>query len=123
MSYNITTFKLKKLENLIVPIAEFFTHEREDYHPKRVNEDDGSVTLWVSAAGSIKGDLIGDMLYITDVDDITDEFSGTSMGDVIVPALKKSTGVMEAVCVWEGGDDITRIKFINGVYTEESIEL
>ena len=35
MSYNIDTWKTKKLENLNIPISAFYKHQRDDWHPNK----------------------------------------------------------------------------------------
>ncbi len=45
MSYNIDTFKLKELNDIKFPVDALYKNPREDWHPDRVNNDDGTVTF------------------------------------------------------------------------------
>ena len=124
MGYDVTSFQLKHLKNLIIPIKEFYTSPREHYHPVRTdNGVDGTVTFWFTDAGYIRGKIKGEFLYVDDIDDITDEFSDGAIHYVIRPALAHSAGEFEAILVWEGGDKIERLSSINGEVKSEFIEL
>lgn len=123
MSYNIDTFKLKKLENLKIPLASFYKHERKDFHPRRINNDDGSLHLKFGESSYLDGSLDkNEVLSISKID-WCGEFSGTAMMDVLEPALEESTGELIASCVWEGGDSINRLVVKDGVVSWEEIEL
>lgn len=120
MSYNIDTFKVKKLENLIIPFDSFFKC-REDWHPERTNNDDGSVTL-DSMESEIKGMLKDGLFEVTEIR-CTGEGSGTTMNDIIEPALKDGKGTLIVSCVWEGGDCINKLTAIDGKVSWEDIEI
>ena len=122
MSYNIDTFKLKKLEDLIIPVDEFFIHERKDYHPSRRDNDDKTTTFQFDEMDGMTGYVVKGLFYVESID-LGGEFSGTAMACVIEPALKKSTGIMEASTVWEGGDSIAKIIVDNGYVKWEDIEI
>lgn len=122
MSYNIDTFKLKSVVDLKIPVDAFYIHEEKDLHPERINEDDGTVVFECSCGSWLKGS-VEDGIFIVGSMNISGEFSGHFMYDVLVPALKESTGSLVASCVWEGGDGINRIKVENGVVTWEDIEI
>jgi len=34
MNYNIDTFRVKKLENLAIPLNSFYKHKHVDWHPE-----------------------------------------------------------------------------------------
>ena len=51
------------------------------------------------------------------------EGSGTFKHLILDEALKESTGELEAVLVWEGGDSITRFIVKDGEVSESNIEL
>lgn len=133
MSYNIDTFKVKKLEELKIPLASFFTNSRKDWHPKVTYErsymSEGrekvlqqEVSLELSGGCSIKGTLEDEIFSVTEID-WHGEFSGTGMNWVLEPALKQSTGELIASCAWEGGDSVNRLIVKDGVVTWEDIEL
>ncbi len=125
MSYNIDTFKVKKLENLIIPLKAFFKHERTDWHPEQpriVNAETMEIVMECGCEQLIKGILKDGAIHVTELQ-MYGEGSGTFKGWILDEALKQSTGELEAVLVWEGGDSITRLIVSDGVVTETKVEL
>jgi len=121
MSYNCDTFKVKKLENLRIPIASLYKHDRQDWHPTRENLGDGRVefcNLETIMIGKVENDV-----FICEEIDCSGEGSGTVMDWILEPALKDSTGELIASCVWEGGDAINRLTVKDGVVSWENIEI
>ncbi len=55
--------------------------------------------------------------------EVQGEASGSYMHYVVNEALKHSTGELEAVLIWEGGDSITRLTVKDGDVNETDIEL
>ena len=112
MSYNIDSWKTKRLNNLTIPLEAFYRHARTDWHPSKPVVEDaetGAVTLKSGCEQEIKGMLKGGVLTITDFN-MTGEGSGTFYHWILEPALKESRGELEAVLVWEGGDSIQRLR-------------
>ncbi len=124
MSYNIDTWKTKKLENLVIPLKAFYEHERTDWHPSqpKITNADGDVELECGCEQTIKGKLKDGMLTVTEFE-MYGEGSGTFKSWILDEALKQSKGELEAVLVWEGGDSITRLKVKDGVLEEGNVEL
>lgn len=124
MSYNIDTWKTKRLENLIIPIDAFFKHERSDWHPEQHVEDvaTGKTILECGCEQEIHGFLVDGKFTITEFD-MTGEGSGTFMEWILEPALKESTGHLEAVLVWEGGDSVERLVVNDGTVAKTAIDL
>lgn len=122
MSYNVDTWKLKKLRGLMIPLASFFKHERKDWHPKKTLNNDGTLTLECGCEQEIVGRIEGERLMIVKID-MAGEGSGTFINWILGPALEDSTGELEAVCVWEGGDTINRLKVKDGAVEWEDVEL
>lgn len=122
MSYNVDTWKTKELVELRIPIASLFKHEREDWHPERTNNDDGTVTFSVMEGSEIHGKIEGNFLV---VDSITacGEGSGTALHWIFEPALEDSTGKLVASRVWEGGDSIDKLTVENGKIESTPIEI
>ena len=58
MSYNITDWKVKKLENLQIPIKAFFKHERKDKRPGITMELDGVINLECGCEQDINGHMV-----------------------------------------------------------------
>lgn len=121
MSYNIDTIKVKKLENLVIPMDSFYKHEREDWHPDKEIELDGSITLYFMDS-EIHGKLDGNDV-IVDKFEVYGEGSGTSMNWIIEPALKDSQGELTASFVWEGGDTINQLIVKDGEIEWKDIEI
>lgn len=124
MSYNIDTFKIKKLEKLVIPFSAFFLHPRKDWHPegKFLDAETMLFQLEGGCGQTIKGNLIAGKLHVTELD-LSGEGSGVFMDYVMVEAFKQSTGQLEAVLVWEGGDSISRLIVNNGEFSDDLIEL
>lgn len=115
MSFNISRFKLKEFKNLRIPVEALFPKGAENYHPERVNNDDGSTEFILSPGGGLAG-VIDDEGYlnVNDVGDITDDGSGYVMEDILIPALKQSTGAIVFTLIWESGEHIESIVVNNG---------
>lgn len=124
MSYDIDTWKTKKLDGLTIPLEAFYRHERKDWHPKAViNAADSSLVMLDCGCGQeIKGELKDGVLYVTEFD-MSGEGSGTFYNWILEPALKESKGTLEAVLVWEGGDSINRLRVKDGKVESEEIDL
>ena len=125
MSYNIDTWKTKKLEDLVIPLNSLFIHERKDWHPSQpeiINPETNEVLIECGCEQEIKAILKDVNLYITEFE-IYGEGSGTLMDWILEPALKQNSGELEAVLVWEDGDSITRLSVSNGILRHEVIQL
>jgi hypothetical protein len=133
MSYNIDTWKVKKIENFIVPIKSFFKHERKDWHPEITDNGNGTITMT-----SLESKWTGEILGYVDDDlernnpkhslkiisiNCSSEGSGTTMSWILEPAFKDSTGILIASCVWEGGDTINKLTVKNGAVSWEDIDI
>ena len=119
MSYNIDTFRLKKLENLVIPVASLFKHERGDWHPERT---DGEETTFHNLGFLIKGTVQDGNLYVSKFC-CYGEGSGTSMRWILEPALKDSRGELVVSFVWEGGDCINQLQVKDGDIKWVDIEI
>ena len=122
MSYNIDTFKVKKLSELTIPIAAFFEHERSDWHPEKEYDENGKLKLNCGCGQEITGSVDNNILKVESIN-MSGEGSGTFVGWILKPALAKSSGVLEAACVWEGGDCINRLIVSDGVVKWEDVEI
>jgi len=125
MAYNIDTAKIKRLESLVIPLDQLYVHEREDWHPtqpKILNADTMEVEIKGAFEQTIKGLLKDGQLHVTEMD-LQGEGSGTFRNWILDPALKKSTGILEASFVWEGGDSITKLTVNNGDLKEVEVEI
>ena len=122
MSYNIDTFKVKKLSELTIPIAAFFEHERSDWHPEQEYDENGKLKLNCGCGQEITGSVDNNILKVESIS-MSGEGSGTFVDLILEPALVKSSGVLEAACVWEGGDCINRLIVSDGVVKWEDVEI
>lgn len=122
MSYNIDTWKVKKLENLRVPLSSFFTNPRKDWHPTKEYDENGALTLSFGDGCEITGKVEDGILLVTSIN-FWGEGSGTSMNLILEPALKASTGELIASCVWEGGDSINQLIVKDGNVEWKNIEI
>jgi len=125
MSYNLTSFKVKKLENFILPIKALYASSNKNSLPKppQVSDIEKNEVIITGGCGqTIKGILKDGLLYVTELK-LGGECSGTYMNEIIEPAFKESKGILEAVCIWEGGDSVNSLSVINGEWVENDIDL
>lgn len=128
MSYNITKWETKRLENLVIPINALYADTiREDWLPEQptISANGQEVIIRGGCEQEIKGlfvDTERTAIRITGFQ-MRGEGSGTFWHEVLRQALKKSTGTLEAVRVWEGGDYIDRLSVKDGVVTETGVKL
>jgi len=125
MSYNISCWKTKKIENLKVPLSAFFESERKDWHPKQPVKLDHFSDRYVIKCGceqeiicTIKNKIIQIFEF-----NMTGEGSGSFLWYVLKNALSKSTGYIEAVLIWENGDYIERLTVCNGKVQKKEVVL
>ena len=126
MSYNISNWKTKRLENFIIPVSAFYLSERSDFHPEqKYDENTGEKILRFPLEVQIEGaidQLDGGSFKVSKID-FYGEGSGYFYTFIFEPALLQSTGILEAVLIWEGGDSISRLQVENGTIRREEIEL
>lgn len=120
MSYNISRWITKKIDDLSIPISAFapISCEEDAWH----YADDGTAT-WEGSAEifEISGKVQDGRLQVTDMR-LFGEGSGWSYQE-LKEILKQSTGELIATQVWEGGDSVMRIYVINGDVREREVEL
>jgi hypothetical protein len=124
MSYNIDTFKVKQLKDLVIPVSSLYEHQREDLYPTKMfsKENDSWVRFQFMESCFIEGPVINDAIHVRSID-WCGEGSGNDMHDILEPALKNSTGVLIASCVWEGGDSINQLRVENDKVEWVDIEI
>ena len=121
MSYNITKWKVKELTDLQIPINEFFNHDRTDFHPEKLYDENGVLTLDFDGDNTIVGTVANGIMYVTNIK-LSDDFSGY-VYTFLINALNHSTGTLTASIIWECGDSISKLEFNDGVIIETDIEL
>ena len=120
MSYNISSWKIKKLDSLAIPVKAL-CEGNNYFDAPRLDISTGIYTIPGMDGTEIIGRIDGPMIHVSDIT-CYGEGSGSAYG-VLFDALKQSTGMLTVSCVWEGGDSITRLTVVNGDVTEEDIEL
>lgn len=117
MSYNIDTWRTKRLEDLRIPLL-VLTNDSE---LSVLLRGDGVDVSGPSERFEIRGVIEGGQVVVEKI-----VSSGVGSGwaqDCVKGLLSHSTGQLEAVLVWEGGDSITRLIVDDGKVSEEKIEL
>jgi hypothetical protein len=123
MSYNISSWKIKKSDNLKIPMSSFYKHPRTDWHPDTEYDwKTGETCLFISST-EIRGTVDSNNILAVRSIECHGEGSGTALNWIIEPALKDSTGELDVVMVWEGGDSIDRMMCKNGKVEYKPIEL
>jgi hypothetical protein len=123
MPYNISNWKVKRLSNLKVPLPSFYKHPRTEWHPYEEYDRKTGKLLLHKMGTEITGTIDNDDVLSVESIECYGEGSGTVMEFIIEPALKDSTGKLDVVMVWEGGDSIQRMVCSNGKIKWEEIEL
>ena len=119
MSYNITNWKTKYVNKLIIPLKWLGEREIDRF----IYEGEDAILFYGSELDySITGVIKDGEILVSDID-LWGESSGRIFHSTLIPALRESTGELEAVIVWEGGDEITRLTVKDGKVNEETIDL
>lgn len=126
MSYNISRWMTKRLENLVIPLDALFetTSGWAPELPILKDWKDG-ITLEIRIAedGFIVGKLLEENRVAVQEIQCSGGGSGSFFHEVLRPALLLSSGVLEAVQLWEGGDTINRLLVKEGRVRYERIRL
>lgn len=130
MAYNISNWTTKRLNKLTVPLDALYDLNEslssrgwQLPNPEIYSMDGGIfMAIELTEISEIKGELIGKHIVISEIY-FGGERSGTVFEEIFKPALEGSSGELEAVLVWEGGDSISRFKIKDGEITESEIEL
>ena len=127
MSYNITTWKTKEINNLLIPFEVIEKLPYTDIEIDWADKDNKSEGLIVKADGLSEGfELVGKTLAKDMVEVIKLYNSGDSSGstwDDFIKMLEKSSGKLVALQIWEGGDTITKLTVNDGEVIKELVEL
>lgn len=117
MSYNISTWKHIHIENLRIPLSVLTDEEECEVRllPKGYIEVGGLAEDFF-----ITGKLNGEWVDVHSLKS-SGEGSGSSY-EALKMILLKSTGILEAVLIWERGDSISKLSVINGVIEDKDYE-
>jgi hypothetical protein len=118
MSYNINTWKTKKLDNFIIPMVEI---RKLPYVDVDLDEDGNVEISGVSEMFEIIGNLKNKKVHVATIC-YAGEGSGSTWDD-LKKCFESSTGELIATQIWKEGDSITRLVVKDGNVTEENIEL
>lgn len=115
MGYNITAFKIKKMENFTIPWKLFFELTPSEYELKPVSFNQETKEVVITAIGDqeIKGKIIEGAIVVSHID-IREDFSGYFFNEAFLPILEHTKGKLVATIVWEGGDTIEKLKVNDG---------
>ena len=134
MSYSITKFKLKRLEDFTLPMGVLTKYAKDNcdwmepilnYHKSENPEvpDWIDVHIELDEGCTIDGTLPlnSETLTVTGIR----IFSCGSRNTLayLLENIEHSTGVMEAILIWEGGQEIERLTIDNGKATTQTIDL
>jgi len=123
MGYNCDRFRVKRLENLVIPIKTIYSIEYaptwEPENPEIIDIESNKIIINFGQQ-SIEGIAIDDNLHVSKIR-MDGEGSGRLM-PYVEEFLKQSTGYLEAVRVWERGDTIDRLIVDNGIVATYDIE-
>jgi hypothetical protein len=118
MSYNVTDFTIKKMENLTLPLAELNRLAERQPHI-----DVSTNVLTYDEFGLECMEIIGtrenDRLIVFRL-----MYFGEGSGwwwDNFEGLLQQSTGYLRALVVWEGGDTVEYITVTNGAIERETL--
>ncbi|MCP4373122.1 MAG: hypothetical protein GY797_34200 [Deltaproteobacteria bacterium] len=116
MSYNVSTWKTKELDNFQIPLEAI--HSNSDLEIE-VGVDEISVFGWTESF-EINGKLVDGSIVVSDLH-YSGAGSGSSWGDFKL-MLAQTRGFLASSQVWENGS-ISRLKVTDGAITEEQIEI
>jgi hypothetical protein len=124
MSYNITTWRTKKVKDLYIPLALLTSDTKYGYTTKVLGDDpsQGFVRLESMERVWMVGHIEGDNMHVREIT-CQGEGSGTTFDMVLLPAFAHSTGSLRVKMVWEGGDSISELLVQNGIVSHKNIEL
>lgn len=109
MSYEITHTLVAELSELSLP-----------YNPNLYRKGGGLLELPLGES-ALRGELEGDRVKVT----VVDIYGSGSRGclTTLKTLLTMSTGRLDLIIIWEGGDSISRLRSVDGSVTEEPIDL
>ena len=120
MSYNITSAKIVRMENFIIPLKSLYLSERKDSHPEQptiIDIEKNLVEIECGCGQTIEGVLKDGELHVTELN-ISGEGSGSLKYYVLDEAFRQSKGTLVMVLIWEGGDSTSSLRVVDGDLTE-----
>lgn len=118
MSMRITSFQVKELSGLLVPLSALL--KQDPYARLQYSERNKNFRVNVMES-YIEGRILPSVFEVTNVA-FYGEGSGTLLSTYLEPVLKKSTGYMKALLVWEGGE-IEAFECKDGKFSYKQVEI
>jgi hypothetical protein len=126
MAYNISKFKVKRLEDFRIPMDDFASLFNNEHVITLENcseiSKSGDVTKITVMYDFFIGTITAGIITFTSLN-LRGDFSGIFYDHVLKRMANKTQGTIEVVTIWEGGDHIRRTTIIAGLIKEEVIEL
>lgn len=126
MSCNITSFKVKKMHDLIIPLEALKSKNYPDWSakdPVLIDPLLSKVTIEMGCEQKLEGVIptSSQKIAVTSIY-LKGDCSGALLEHMFKEALKKSTGYLEAILVWETGE-VERMVVIDGVLSIAAVAL
>jgi hypothetical protein len=124
MSYNITSVKRIKIDELYLKLSSIYDEKFGDWMPEKGEYDPKTDKMTISCGceQEITGQIVGNEFKVSEMY-LSGEGSGTFWRDVMATILKTSRGKFSATFIWEGGDSVERITVEDGVITVKEVDL
>ena len=118
MSYNLDNFKVKKLENFKIAVKDF---NKKVFGKPQIDLETNEILFEGDCeVCEFEGILNNGFVEISRIS-IYGEGSGQFMCEYGNSLLEKSTGTLIATLVWESGDTVERVTFIDGKKETEEL--
>lgn len=123
MSYNIDTWKLKKID-LILPQG----FDIEKFNDRAIGQIEVNSNLkdweynWDGEGFQMRGEITEKGFKVLDIK-CWGEGSGHDYSDLLIPLIQKFNGYLEASAIWERGDSITKFFIDKDGEHSEDIEI
>ena len=125
MAYSISNWTTTRIERLVIPLSALYDI-REDLKqrgwqpamPRLLGTAGVFVRIDGLGAGWTRGELLPGCLLAVESICVHGEGSGVFYWKILVPALRRSTGILEAALIWEGGDSVSRLVVEDGEIVE-----
>jgi hypothetical protein len=115
VSYNIDSWQVLEMADLRMPLSAWDEGNIDWNRHNRVKVALGEADGLIGVADE------NDIISVTKIE-IYGECSGTDF-DELRGALEDSTGKLDVLIIWEGGDSISRLTVLDGKVSHEDIDL
>ena len=135
MSYNIDRWITKQINKLSLKLSAFDDQISESMKARgwKIGEYamqlDGNENIFVTVPLPADGSYVKGMynpqtkmLEVVEIN-LSGEGSGTTYHEIFIPAMQSSSGILDAVLIWERCDSITRLTVRNGITQDTEVSL